>query len=117
MIVFAVMCTVGGKPAAYTHIYNISDTHLRIRGIFVEPEFRGQRLAAPMLDFACNLYPEPWHTVIGYYRTTTADWCEKELQHEFTSHGWRTRVLGDGRTEDKYKIILMTRRFRDEEPS
>ena len=50
VITFPVMCTVDGVPAAYTSVFNISDTHLRIRGVYTEPEFRGRGLVAPMLD-------------------------------------------------------------------
>ena len=112
MIVFPIMCTVDGVPAAYTNVYNISDTHIRIRGIYVEPEFRGRRLVAPMLDYACGLFPEPWHTLIGYYRTTTADWCKKELHHVEAGHDWRHRS-GNGTALAEYKIILLERKYRD----
>lgn len=112
IITFPIMCTVHGIPAAYTNVYNISDTHIRIRGIYVEPEFRGRRLVAPMLDFACELFPEPWHTVIGYYRTTTVDWCKQELDHVEIGHEWRNRMV-DGKAVDEYQIILLGKQYRD----
>ena len=112
IITFPIMCTVDDEPAAYTNIYNISDTHIRVRGIYVEPKFRGQHLVAPMIDFACKLFPQPWHTVIGYYRTNTADWAKKELEHTETDHGWRHRIV-NGKPVDEYQIILLKRKFRD----
>ena len=109
VITFPVMTMVDGEPACFTNIYNISDTHLRIRGIYCKPEFRGKGYVAPMLDWACQLFPEPWHTVIGYYRNMTADyflkiWCDENMP----GFGWRKRVVA-GRVEGDYEIMLLTK--------
>ena len=108
-IIFPIMCTVDGEPAAYTNIYNISDTHVRLRGIWVEPEFRGQRLVAPMLDYAVSLWPEPWHTCIGYYKPHNIDyflkiWFDERIEW----YDWRGREGADV-SED---ITLLRKRFR-----
>ena len=107
VIQFPVMVTVDGTPAAYTNFYNISDTHVRIRGIYVEPEFRGKRLVGPMLDYAASLFPRPWRTVIGYYRNTNVDYFLKTwFDERMPDYGWRKREVGD-RTEGDYTITLL----------
>ena len=112
IIVFPVMTTVDGEPAAYTFVHNISDTHLRTRGVYVEPEFRGKAdLIGPMLDWVCHLYPEPWHTLLSYYQTRTSKWAKRKQGFEELGHGWRYRVV-NGRTVGDYQIILLQRRFR-----
>lgn len=112
VITFPVMCTVNGTPAAYTNIYNISDTHVRIRGIYVEPEFRGKRLVGPMLDWACSKFPEPWHTAIGYYRNTNVDYFLKVwFDERMPDYGWRKREV-DNRIEGDYSITMLRKRFR-----
>ena len=112
MIVFPVMCTVDGEPAAFTQVYNISDTHVRIRGIYVDPKFRGQRLVNPMVTWAVNLFPEPWHTAIGYYRTNNVDYFKKVFfDGEVEEYGWRQRIV-NGKREGDYDIILLQKRIR-----
>jgi hypothetical protein len=116
VIMFPVMCTVDGTPAAYTSVFNISDTHLRLRGVYTEPEFRGQRLVAPMLDWACNLFPEPWHTAIGYGRETSLDyflnvWFD-EVMPNYSSRKRIEHELVDSRS-DEPTATLMRRKFRD----
>lgn len=112
IIQFPVMCTVDGTPAAYTNFYNISDTHVRLRGIYVEPEYRGHRLVGPMLDHAASLFPEPWHTAIGYYRNTNIEYFLKTwFDEQMPNYGWRRREVGD-RTEGDYTITLLRKRFR-----
>lgn len=113
MVMFPVMCTVDGEPAAFTSVYNISDTHLRLRGIYVKPEFRGQRLTVPMMEWACNLFPEPWHTVIIYGRSTNIDYYLKVwFDEQMPNYKWRKREVGDS-YEGDYTITLLRKRFRD----
>jgi hypothetical protein len=110
-IVFPIMCTVDGVPAAYTNVYNISDTHIRIRGIYVEPEFRGQKLVSPMLDYAVSLFPDPWHTCIGYYRNTNIDYFLKIwFDEKVPGYEWRGREVGD-RDEGDYSVTLLRKHF------
>ena len=112
VIVFPVMATVDGEPAAYTYVHNISDTHLRTRGVYVEPKFRGKGdLIGPLLDYACFLYPEPWHTVLSYYQTRTSKWAMRKQNFGVTAHQWRKRIV-NGKPVDDYEIILLARRFR-----
>jgi GNAT superfamily N-acetyltransferase len=116
VIMFPVMCTVNGTPAAYTSVFNISDTHLRLRGVYTEPEFRGQGLVAPMLDWACNLFPEPWHTAIGYGRETSLDYFLKvwfdEVMPNYSSRRRYEHSAEDLSNGDP-TVTLMRRKFRD----
>jgi hypothetical protein len=113
IIMFPVMCSVGGVPAAFTSVYNISDTHLRIRGIYVKPEFRGQHLVTPMLEWACNLFPDPWHTAIIYAREHNIDYfLNGWFDEKMPNYSSRRREVGDSQEVD-YTITLMRKKFRD----
>jgi len=97
---------------AYTSVYNISDTHLRLRGIYTEPEFRGQHLVTPMLEWACNLFPEPWHTVIIYAREYNLDyflggWFDEQMPN----YSSRQREVNE--SFENYTITLLRKKYRD----
>lgn len=113
VLMFPVEARVDGEPAGWTCIYNVSDTHVRIRGVYVKPEFRGMGIAPQMLDYACSLWPEPWHTCIGYYRTDTLEHFKRVWGlEEMPGAGWREREVPGQQISD-YNIILTRKRFRD----
>lgn len=80
IIFFPVCLEFKGTPVAYSSIYNISSTHLRIRGIYVEPAFRGKGFGHIIISKMLELWPPPWHTVIGYFRPETWPTFEKHSQ-------------------------------------
>ncbi len=77
MLFFPVALEIDGRLVAYSSIYNISSTHLRIRGIFVEEGFRGQGLGHIIVSKMLELWPEPWRMVIGYFRPESWQTFEK----------------------------------------
>lgn len=77
ILFFPVELQLDGQPVAYSSIYNISSTHLRIRGIYVEAPFRGRGFAHIIVNKMLELWPRPWSTVIGYFRPESWDKFEK----------------------------------------
>ena len=56
----------------YTSIYNLSDTVVRIRGIYVLPEHRGKGVGHKMWQAASDLFPEGFHRTVGFWREDSA---------------------------------------------
>jgi GNAT superfamily N-acetyltransferase len=62
----------GDVPVAYTSIYNISDDVTRIRGIYVEPEYRGKGIGHTIWQKAARLFPEGFYRTVGFWREDSA---------------------------------------------
>jgi GNAT superfamily N-acetyltransferase len=70
IVVFPVEMLLNGQPIGWTSIYNISDVDVRIRGLYVLPEFRGRGLGFRLCDAAISLWPLPWSRCFGLWRST-----------------------------------------------
>lgn len=58
--------------ACYTSIYNISDTTLRVRGIWVHPSYRGRGVGHKAWQMATTLFPPSFNRVVGFWREDSA---------------------------------------------
>ncbi len=67
LIQFPIAAFVDDKPVGWSLVYNVSDTVIRVRGVYVLPEARGLGIGTGLYDFALSLWPEPWTQYIGYY--------------------------------------------------
>ena len=111
VVQFPTVCVVNGKPAAYACFYNISDTHIRTRGVYVEPEFRGKRLVKPLLEFGCSLFNTNWNTFILLAREDNIDyWLKTWFDKKCDGYGFLPRLV-DGK-EVSPKITVLEKRFR-----
>jgi len=77
IITFPVAAILDGKEIGWTSTYNISDTHIRVRGLYVKPEYRGMHVGPKMLDYSLSLWPKPWNTCIGIWRKEAFEKLEK----------------------------------------
>lgn len=103
----------GGKAVGFTSIYNISDTTLRLGGVYMAPEARGKGVGLGMCEFATSLWPKEWNRLIGYYRNdsfmrVTRSWGMKE----FPRHYWRYMSKNNG-LYFNYKVILAFKDLSD----
>lgn len=67
-----------GVVKGYTCVYNVSQTAVRIRGIYILPEHRGQGAGMRMTKAAMSLFPKGFHRMVGFFKETTA---EKFIDH------------------------------------
>ena len=58
-----------GARVAWTSIYNISDQALRLRGIYVLPQWRSNGIGRALVSHAVELWPPGWDRVFLYART------------------------------------------------
>jgi GNAT superfamily N-acetyltransferase len=78
VLYYAVRYSEDGVTKCYSSVYNISDTVLRIRGIYVLPDHRGVGAGHRMVNEMVNLFPETFHRVVGFWRE---DSCERFIEH------------------------------------
>jgi GNAT superfamily N-acetyltransferase len=62
-----------GARVAWTSIYNISDRGLRLRGIYVLPQWRSNGIGRALVQHAIDLWPESWDRVFLFARTGNVD--------------------------------------------
>jgi GNAT superfamily N-acetyltransferase len=70
--------TPDGPPLAYSSIYNISPNILRIRGIYVLPEFRNRGIGHRLVSDFWSLFPNSFNRIVGFWRD---DSYERFMQH------------------------------------
>ncbi|MFO0294602.1 MAG: GNAT family N-acetyltransferase [Rhodospirillales bacterium] len=57
-----------GARVAWTSIYNISDQGLRLRGIYVQAQWRSNGIGRALVDEAIGRWPKQWDRVFLYAR-------------------------------------------------
>jgi GNAT superfamily N-acetyltransferase len=68
MLYFPITCEYDGERVGWTSIYNMSDEAVRVRGIYVLPEFRSNGIGYHMVKYAASLWPAPWKYCYMYAR-------------------------------------------------
>ena len=113
LLVFPIEVRVDDDPAGWACVYNISDTHIRSNGIYIKPKYRGLKLGVKLYEYACSIWPDPWHTCLAYFRTGNVDYFMREWKaSKFKDYDWRARVITKDNIVDDYEIILVYKRFR-----
>lgn len=74
--------------AGYISIYNLSDIHIRPRGIYIKPEFRGKGLGHMMQKDCWDLFPK------SFYRAFI--WSREENLERFCKHSDMKILPGGG---------------------
>lgn len=94
-----------GVVKGYTSMYNISDSVLRIRGIYVLPEHRGQGVGHRMWQEAATAYPETFYRVTGFWREDSAP--------KFIQHSGMTIVPATGWIWSDFSKVNMRFLYKD----
>lgn len=72
IILFPVCYKVDDVPVAYSCVYNLSDTVIRTRGIFVLEEHRGKGYGHKIQKAQWDLFPKTFHRAFGFWREDSA---------------------------------------------
>jgi ribosomal protein S18 acetylase RimI-like enzyme len=101
-----------GKRVGWTSTYNISDHAVRLRGVYVLPEYRACGIARTMIEHALGIWPSPWDRCFIYARLNNLELYRRlgfaiVPGHRARSHRW-------GAESPDGEIIQMVRWFRDE---
>lgn len=62
-----------GRRVAWTSIYTLSDEALRLRGIYVLPEWRSNGIGRALVEHAIALWPAQWDRVFLYARMANVE--------------------------------------------
>jgi GNAT superfamily N-acetyltransferase len=94
-----------GTRIAWTSIYNISDQALRLRGIYVEPQWRSNGIGRALVSHAIGLWPASWDRVFLYARLPNV---ERYRRWGFTIvSGHRPRAHRAGAADEAARIVQM----------
>lgn len=105
VILFPICAEYEGERIGWTSIYNISDEALRVRGIYVLPEFRSNGVGRAMVEFAMGLWPAPWKRCFMYARASN---IERYKRWGFAiSSDHELRSFEDGEAVNEPGILLM----------
>lgn len=88
IIYFPCEYVLNDKVVGYISIYNLSDIHIRPRGIYIKPEHRGRALGHQMQLDCWNLFPT------SFYRAFI--WSRAENVERFCKHSNMNIVPGGG---------------------
>ena len=95
VLLFPIAATLSGERIAWTSVYNISDTAVRVRGIYVNPEFRSNGIGRSMVEYAISLWPEQWSNCFMYARASNVERYARWGFRPVKSYGMRSFEQGD----------------------
>jgi len=105
VILFPIAAELEGRRIAWTSTYNISDEAVRVRGIYVLPEFRDRGIGHLMTNHALALWPAPWKRCFMYA------WPANVARYE--RWGFAIAPGHEMRTEaDGTEMVLMQKELR-----
>lgn len=73
IIYFPCEYKINDKVVGYISIYNLSDIHIRPRGIYIKPEYRGRAHGHQMQVAAWNLFPKSFYRAFIWSRAGNVD--------------------------------------------
>ena len=73
IIYFPCKYVINEKAVGYISIYNLSDIHIRPRGIYILPEHRGKGLGHMMQKACWDLFPESFYRAFIWSRAENLD--------------------------------------------
>jgi len=101
----ALAAELDGARIAWTSIYNISDQALRLRGIYVEPQWRSNGIGRALVMHAIARWPERWDRVFLYARSSNV---ERYRRWGFEiARGHRPRSHRVGAEDGESRIVQM----------
>ena len=113
IVLFPIAAEYEGERIAWTSVYNISSTALRVRGIYVLPEYRSNGIGRAMVEYALGLWPAPWRMCYMYARESNV---ERYKRWGFEGvPGCLVRSCDEARMPDEAGIILMRKQMNQEE--
>jgi len=105
IIYFPAKYVVDETTVGYISIYNLSDMHIRPRGIYILPEHRGKGLGHRMQEAAWNLFPKT------FYRAFI--WSRDENVERFSKYSKMNVVPGGSNIWSEYSQLYMFFMYRD----
>lgn len=105
IIYFPARYLLDNEVVGYISIYNLSDCHIRPRGIYILPEFRGKGLGHRMQKAAWDLFPKT------FYRAFI--WSREENVERFSKHSCMSVVPGGSNIWSEFSQLYMFFMYAD----
>jgi len=105
IIYFPARYILDGEAVGYISIYNLSDCHIRPRGIYIKPEHRGRGLGHQMQRAAWDLFPQ------SFYRAFI--WSRQENVERFCTHSQMSEVPDVGAVWSEFSKLNMHLLYHD----
>jgi GNAT superfamily N-acetyltransferase len=105
VLLYPIAAEFGGERVGWTSIYNISDEALRVRGIYVLPEFRSNGIGWNMVNHAISLWPPSLKRCFMYARSSNVERYKRWGFAIAVDH--TTRPWDEGEEQNEQKIVLM----------
>ena len=105
IIYFPAKYIVNNETVGYISIYNLSDIHIRPRGIYILPEHRGKGLGHRMQKAAWDLFPK------SFYRSFI--WSREENVERFSLHSNMKVVPGGSNVWSEFSKLYMFFMYAD----
>ena len=109
--VLPVAAELDGMRVAWTSIYNISDQGLRLRGIYVLPQWRSCGIGRRLVAHAVDQWPTAWNRVFLYARSENVERYRRWGFAVVPGHGPRFHRPGLGAPPG---LIVQMIRWRDQ---
>jgi GNAT superfamily N-acetyltransferase len=109
MLLFPIAARLEGRRVAWTSIYNISDSALRVRGIYVLPELRSFGIGRRMVAFAEELWPPGFSRTLMYARASNICRYQRWGFSTVPEHELRAFELEESIAEPGVQLMSRTR--------
>jgi GNAT superfamily N-acetyltransferase len=110
VLCFPWAASIGGERVAWTSTFNVSASAVRVRGIYVLPEHRGQGVGYRLVMHALAQWPAPWTEAFMYARTPNlpryAKWGFEPVP------GHQPRSWREGKDFGANEIVLVRKSLR-----
>lgn len=106
MLYFPIAFSEEGIIKGFTMFYNVSNSVIRVRGIYIKPEYRGAGAGHRMVEQGWNeLFPASFTRLIGFYR--------EEGVERFLRHGGMKVLEGSPKLWSDFSATHLRVLYRD----
>ncbi|MFN0245624.1 MAG: GNAT family N-acetyltransferase [Kofleriaceae bacterium] len=110
VLCFPWVASIDGSAVAWTSTFNVSDTVVRVRGIYVLPEYRSQGIGHRIVAHALAQWPAPWERALLYARASNVARYQRWGFERIPGH--EPRVWAEGNAFGANEIVLMRKHLR-----
>jgi GNAT superfamily N-acetyltransferase len=105
VLLFPIAAELEGERIGWTSIFNTSDEAVRVRGIYVLPEFRSNGVGWTMVHYAMSLWPDSWKRCFMYARASNVERYQRWGFTIVPDHSHRSFEQGEALNDRE--IVLM----------